>query len=220
MEESRCDYRIPQKNLLRINPYLLSRAEQIKKIPTAMRHLLLRRLAALACLGIFSVSPIFATPHSEHPKKPDFNGAWTLDLRASNSFDLLMTRIGASFIERKYAAWTKLTAALHQTERFLKIAARGPGFALDYTLYLDGRSYPGNLQLLGATSVNTRTVWSTDYQQLVETHQIKTKQGKEGQLIIKRYLMNRGETLVAVYSLQLNTEPNNTSAQQIWRKRT
>ena len=183
-----------------------------------MRYPLLRWLAALACLGLFSFSQTSAAPNSAQPNKPDFNGAWTLDLSASNSLDLLMTRIGASFIERKYAAWTKLTAALHQTEDALKIAARGPGFALDETLYLDGHNYPGNLQLLGATALNTRTAWSKDYQQLVESHQIKTKQGKDGQLIIKRYLMNDGKTLVAVYSLQLSTEPNKTSAQQIWRK--
>jgi hypothetical protein len=185
-----------------------------------MRHLLLRWLVAVASLGIFSSAPIFAASSQGQSNKANFNGAWTLDLKASNSFDLLMTRIGANFIERKYAAWTKLTAALRQTEDALKIAARGPGFALDYTLYLDGRIYPGELQLLGATAVSTKTVWSKDYQQLVETHQIKTKQGKEGQLIIKRYLMNEGKTLVAVYSLQLNAEPDKTSAQQVWRKQT
>jgi hypothetical protein len=218
MEESRCGYRIPQKNLLRINPYLLSRAEQIKKIPTAMRHLLLRRLAALACLGIFSVSPIFATPHSEHPKKPDFNGAWTLDLRASNSFDLLMTRIGASFIERKYAAWTKLKAILRQSNEVLTIEARGPAFAFNQTLYLDGRSDTSNLQLLGATSVNAKTTWSKDKKQLVETHRITTKKGKDGQLIIKRELADDGNTIVVAYSLKLDAEPDQTSARQIWHK--
>src|SRR6516165_3848943 len=183
-----------------------------------MIHLLLRWLAALACLGIFSFSQISAAPNPAQPNKPNFNGAWTLDLGASNSLELLMTRIGASFLERKYAAWTKLTAALHQTDDALKIAARGPGFALDETLYLDGRSDTGDLQLLGATSLNTRTAWSKDDQQLVETHQIRTKQGKEGQLVIKRYLTNEGKTLVAVYSLQLKTEPNKISAQQVWRK--
>jgi len=183
-----------------------------------MRDLLLRSLAALACLGIFSSSQISAASTSAQVNKPNFSGAWTLDLKASNSLELLMTQIGAGFLERKYAAWTKLTASLQQTEDVLKIAARGPGFSLDETLYLDGRSDSGDLQLLGATSLNTKTVWSKDNQQLVEIHQIKTKQGKEGKLIIKRYLMDEGKTLVAVYSLQLNTEPNKTSAQQVWRK--
>ena len=183
-----------------------------------MRTLLLSMLTTLAWLGVFSLPQISAAPKAGGPDKPNFSGAWTLDLSASNSMGPLMTRIGASFIDRQYAGLVKLTAALHQTDDVLKIAARGPGFALDEILYLDGRSDTGNLQLLGATSLNTRTDCSKDYQQLVETHQIKTKQGKEGQLIIKRYLTNEGKTLVAVYSLKLKTEPNKISAQQVWRK--
>jgi hypothetical protein len=40
------------------------------------------------------------------------------------------------------------------------------------------------------------------------TYQIKTKQGKEGQLIVKRYLTNEGKTEVAVFTLKLNAEPD------------
>src|SRR6202035_2774071 len=100
----------------------------------------------------------------------------------------------------------------------MTIAAGSPGFALDETLYLDGRTVPSKLDLLGATSLKTRTAWSKDNQQLIEAHQIKTKQGKEGQLIIERYLVDGGKTLVAAYTLKLNAEPNQTSARQIWRK--
>src|SRR6516162_2451769 len=182
-----------------------------------MKHFLLRSLAAFAWLGVFSPAQSSAAPEPE-PDKLNLTGAWTLDLKASTSLEALMTRMGASLLERKYAAWTTLTAALHQTEKVLTIDARGPGFALDETLYLDGRSYPSNLQVLGATSLNTTTVWSQDYKQLVETHQIKTKQGKEGQLIIKRYLIDEGKTMVVAFALELNAEPNKTSARQIWRK--
>ena len=182
-----------------------------------MRHFLLRSLAALAWFSVFSPTQSSAAPQPE-PDKLNLTGAWTLDLKASTSLEALMTRMGASLLERKYAAWTTLKAALHQTEKVLTIDARGPGFALDETLYLDGRSCPSNLQVLGATSVNTTTVWSQDYKQLVETHQIKTKEGKEGQLIIKRYLTDDGKSLVALYSLQLNAESAEISARQIWHK--
>jgi hypothetical protein len=50
------------------------------------------------------------------------------------------------------------------------------------------------------------------------TYQIKTKQGKEGQLIVKRYLTDEGKTEVAVFTLQLNAEPDQLSARQIWPK--
>jgi hypothetical protein len=108
---------------------------------------------------------------------------------------------------------------LDQTADVLTIAARGPGFALNETLYLDGRNDPShNLQILGATSVNAKTVWSKDNKQLVETHHVRTKNGKDGELTIKRKLIDGGKSLVAVYTLKLEEEPNQTSARQIWRK--
>jgi hypothetical protein len=183
-----------------------------------MRHLLIRLLAALVWLGVFSLPQTSAAPKPDQSDDPDFSGIWALDLQASTSFEPLMKQIGASLLERKYAASVKLKATIYQIEQVMTIAARGPGFALDLTLYLDGRTAPGKLDLLGATSFMTRTAWSKDRQQLIEAHQIKTKQGKEGQLIIKRYLMDEGKTLVAAYSLKLNAEPNQPFAWQIWRK--
>jgi len=184
-----------------------------------MRNLLLLRLlAVLACLGVFSLPQTSAEPKPDQSDKPNFSGTWTLDLIASSSLETLMKQIGAGLLDRKYAAWATLKATLRQTEDVLTVATRGPGFALDQTLYLDGRSDPTSLQLLGATSINAKTAWSEDYKQLVETHQIKTKQGKDGKLIIKRYLINEGNTLVVAYTLELNAEPNQTSARQIWLK--
>lgn len=183
-----------------------------------MKHRLLRSLAALACLGLFSPPWTFAATKPEQPDKPNFSGTWTLDLRASTSVEPLLKEVGAGFLEQKFAALVNLTATLHQTEDVLVVATRGPGFALDETLYLDGRRDRSSIQLLGATSLNTRTVWSNDYKQLVATHQIKTKQGKEGQLIVTRYLIGDGETLMVAFTLRLNAEPDQISARQIWHK--
>jgi hypothetical protein len=141
-----------------------------------------------------------------------------LDLQASSTLDPLMTQIGAGFLDRKYAAHTKLKATLNQTADILTIAARGPGFALDQTLYLDGRNDPSYLQILGATSINTKTVWSKGYKQLVETHHIRTKQGKDGELTIKRSLKDDGKAVVVVMILKLEEAPTPTSARQIWRR--
>ena len=181
------------------------------------RYLLLRVLAALVCLGVLSLSQTSAAPEPDQPDKPNLSGIWILDLEASTSLDPLMTQIGAGFLDRKYAALIKLKATLDQTADVLTIAARGPGFALDQTLYLDGRTDTGNLNLLGATVLKTRTAWSKDRKRLVATHQIKTGQGKQGQLIITRYLINEGKNLVVVYTLKLDAEPE-TSAHQIWDK--
>jgi len=183
-----------------------------------MRHLLFHSLAALACFGVFSLPQASAAAKPDPSTKPDFIGTWTLDLKASDSLEPIMNKVGAGLLERKFASRTHLKATFHQTDQVITVATRGPGFALDETLFLDGRSHPSNQQLLGAKCLTARTAWSGDQKQLVETHQIKTKQGKEGQLIIKRYLIDEGKTMVVAFALELNAEPNKTSARQIWRK--
>jgi len=186
--------------------------------PNCLRHLLLRALAALTCLAVFSLPQTSAAPQPDQPGRPNFSGTWKLDLKASTSVEHLMKQIGASLFERKYAASIRLKATVHQTEQVLTVATRGLGFALDRTLYLDGRTDPSNKQLLGATALKTRTAWSEDQKQLIETHHIKTRQGKEGQLIITRYLINDGKNMVLAFTVKLNAEPQITSARQIWHK--
>ena len=183
-----------------------------------MRRLLLSSLAALTWFAVLGPSRTSAVTGSTQSNKANLTGTWTLDLSASTSLDPLMNQIGAGPLDRTYATSTKLTATLNQTEDTLTVATRGPGFALDQTLYLDGRTDTDKLSLLGATSLNVKTAWSKDYKQLVETHQIRTKQGKDGNLIIKRNLIDQGKTLVVVFSLKLNAEPSQTSARQVWRK--
>jgi hypothetical protein len=183
-----------------------------------MRYLLLSSLTALACLAVFNLPQTSALTKPDQSDKPDFTGNWTLDLGASTPLEPLMNQIGAGPLDLKYAAVTTLKATLKQTEDILTVATRGPAFALNQTLYLDGRNDQSNLQLLGATSIKTNTVWSKDFKQLVETHEIRTKQGKDGQLTIKRYLIDDGKILVAAYTLRLKEEPNQTSARQIWRR--
>ena len=181
-----------------------------------MRHLLFRSLAALACFGVFSLAQTSAAPKPDQSDKPDFNGTWTIDLKASAPLEPIMKKVGAGLLEQKFASRTDLKATIHQTEQVITVATRGRGFALDETLYLDGRSHPSNQQLLGAKCLTARTAWSGDQKQLVVTYQIKTKQGKEGQLIVTRYLIDQGKTEVVVFTLKLNAEPDQISARQIW----
>jgi hypothetical protein len=183
-----------------------------------MRHLLLRSLAALACLGVFSLPQTSAAPQPDQPDRPNFSGTWKLDLKASTSVEPLMRQIGASLLQQNCAAWIRLKATIHQTENVLTVATRGLGFALDRTLYLDGRTDPSNKQLLGATALKTRTAWSEDQKQLVEKHHIRTQKGKNGELTIKRSLIEQGKAVEVVMILKLDEEPTPTSARQIWRK--
>jgi hypothetical protein len=183
-----------------------------------MRHLLFRSLAAFACFGVFSLAQTSGAPAPDQSDKPDLNGSWALDLKTSDSLEPIMKKVGASFLEQKFAPWTNLKATIRQTEQVITVATRGGGFALDETLYPDGRSHPSDIQLLGANCLTATTVWSKNYKQLVVTYQIKTKRGKEGQLIVTRYLINEGKTEVVVFTLKLNGEPDQISARQTWSK--
>jgi hypothetical protein len=179
---------------------------------------LLRSLAALACFGIFSLPGLQLLPSPIHQtnrisKAP---GRWTLSIGFTRTPDEG---------NRSHSPRTKIRhlgqACRHLPPIRPSYNGRYPrpgGFALDETLYLDGRSVPTNLQPLGATALKTRTIWSKDSKQLVSTYQIRTKQGKEGQLVIKRYLINEGKTEVVDYNLQLDGGPDKISARQLWQK--
>ena len=177
-----------------------------------IRYLFLYLMAAVAWFDVFSPLRISAMT------KPDFNGTWVLDHQASGSLEPLMQKMGAGFLDRKFAAVAPLKATFHQSEDVLTVATRAPGFSLDEILYLDGRSRPTNIALLGGTTLNSSAVWSKDDQQLISTYQIKTKQGKEGELIIKRYLTNGMKSERVVFTLKLNGQADEISASQIWNK--
>ena len=182
-----------------------------------MKPLLLRSLAALVWLGVFSSSQTYAAAKPHHPGKPNFAGSWRLERKGTTSLQPLMQEIGAPFHERKLADVINLKANIHQTEHVMTVATRGPGVSLDETLYLNGRTEPSNLNLFGATSNRTATAWSKG-KELVTTHYITTKQGKEGRLIVTRYLTNEGKNLVVAFTLRLHGA-NTTSARQTWQRR-
>ena len=177
-----------------------------------IRYLLPHLMAAVAWFDVFSPLRISAMT------KPDFNGTWALDHQASSSLEPLMQKMGAGFLDRKLAAVAPLKATFHQSEDVVTVATRAPGFSLDEILYLDGRSHPTNIALLGGTTLTSSAVWSKDDQQLISTYQIKTKQGKEGELIIKRYLINGMKSERVVFTLKLNGQPDEISATQIWNR--
>ncbi len=181
-----------------------------------MRRLLFTLLASLACLGLFSLHHSLAASTAD-PSKPNFNGVWMLDRKSSTSLDPLMRNIGTGFLERKYANSATLRATFRQTDQVLTVATRGFGFGLDEKLDLDGLTRPSNQELLGATSINVKTAW-TNNRELVETREIKTKYGKNGQLIITRNLINEGKTMVVTFTLKLDSQPETISVRQLWNK--
>jgi hypothetical protein len=182
-----------------------------------IRRFLFTSLASLSCLAVFILPESLSAAKVDQGGTPNFSGVWMLDRQSSNSLEPLMKNIGAGYLDRQYANSAALKATFHQTDQVLTVATRGPGFTLDERLDLDGRPRQSNQELLGATSLNVRTAW-TQNRELIETRQIKTKQGKDGQLTIKRNLINDGKTMVVAFTLKLNAEPRAISVRQLWNK--
>jgi len=189
-----------------------------KRISTVLSHLMLRSLASVALVSVFSFPQISSASKPAHSDKPNFNGIWALDRKESSSIEPLMKHMGASYLQRKFANSANLKATYRQTAHVLTIAVRGAGVAMDETLHLDGRVDRRRQEILGLTSLEIRTAWSRDHKELVETRQIETKRGEDGQLIIRRHPINEGNSMVLAFSLKLNGERGTTSCRQLWQK--
>jgi hypothetical protein len=129
-----------------------------------------------------------------------------------------MKEVGSNLLERKYATMASPKGHVPANRTRPDSRYLGPRLRLDETLYLNGRTEPSNLNILGATALNTRAAWSRDHKELVVTYQIRTKHGKEGQLIIERHLINDGKSVMVAFALRLNEAPDTISASQIWQK--
>ena len=147
----------------------------------------------------------------------NFNGAWSLDLKASDSPEPIMKRIGVPWIERKLAASTKLEATCHQTEDLLTVKTHATGFSRVETFHLDGRTEAKNEKRTGPYTI--RVAWSKDRQQLIATSNFRTKDGKNAELIVARTLTNAGQTLVLTQTLKIQGEPDGPPVHRVWQKR-
>jgi hypothetical protein len=121
-----------------------------------------------------------------------------------------MKGVGASLLEQKFASRTHLKATIHQTEQVITVATRGRGFALDETLYPDGRSHPSNLQLLGANCLTARTAWSKDQKAARRDLSDQNQTGKRGPTDRQKVPDKRGENRGRCFhpKAQRRTGPN------------
>jgi hypothetical protein len=146
----------------------------------------------------------------------NFSGIWTLDLKASDSPDGMMKRMGVPLIQRKLATSTKLEATYHQTGKVLTVTSRAPGFSRVETFHLDGRTETKNEKQTGTYTI--RTAWSKDREQLISTSHFKTKHGKSAELIVARMLTNGGKTLVLKQTLKIEGELDEPPVRRVWHR--
>jgi hypothetical protein len=147
----------------------------------------------------------------------NFTGTWVLDLKASDSPEPMMKRMGVSALERKLAASTKLEATYSQSAGLLTITTRGPGFSRTEHLRLDGRSEPKTEKRTGPYTI--RTSWSHHGKELISTSSFRTKNGKDAELVVTRKLADAGNTLVLSQKLKIEGEPPEPVLRRIWRRK-
>jgi hypothetical protein len=147
----------------------------------------------------------------------DFNGTWVLDLRASNSSDPMLKRLGVSWIERKLADSIELESIYTQTPSLLTIHTRGPAFGRTELIRIDGQAETKEERLTGPYTILTE--WVDHGMKLRSTISFRTKDRRDAQLTVVRELADGGKTLWLTQTLKVNDESVPWIVLRVWRKR-
>jgi hypothetical protein len=147
----------------------------------------------------------------------NLNGTWVLDLKASDSPEPMMKRMGVSVLERKLAASTKLEATYSQSGDLLTIITRGPAFSRTEHLRLDGHPETKTEKRTGPYTI--RTSWAYHGKELISASTFRTKNGRNAELIVARKLIDGGKTLVLSQTLKEEGEPPEPVLHRIWRRK-
>jgi hypothetical protein len=142
------------------------------------------RALLAGCLGLFGLTLAACA-------SIDLSGTWVLDLKASDSTEAFMKRLGVPAVQRKLAASVKLGAIYRQSNDHLTVQTRGPGFSRVEQFELNGRPEAKPEKLTGPYTV--RTAWSPDGKQLISTNSFRTKDGKNATLRVGSLLGGRGK---------------------------
>src|SRR5215469_2936518 len=135
----------------------------------------------------------------------DFSGTWVLDLKASDSPDPILKRMGASALELMFAGSTKLESTYRQSRNLLTITTRGPFFSRTEKLRLDGALETKTEKKTGSYTI--RNVWSNHGKGLISTSAFRTRDDKNAELTVTRTLADGGNTLVLTQRLKVEGEP-------------
>ncbi|HEX4201258.1 MAG TPA: hypothetical protein VHY59_07045 [Chthoniobacterales bacterium] len=147
----------------------------------------------------------------------DFSGTWVLDLRASNSSDPMLKRLGVSWIERKLADSIELESIYTQTTTLLTIHTRGPAFGRTELIRIDGEPETKEERLTGPYTI--RTEWIDREMKLLSTISFHTKDRRDAQLTVLRELADGGKTLLLTQTLKVSDELVPWIVLRVWRKR-
>ena len=144
----------------------------------------------------------------------DFSGTWVVDLKASDSPEPILRRLGASWFQRRLATSLKVEATYRQTKDRLTIVTRAPAFSRTEELWPDGRAVRNTESLTGPYT--ERTFWSADGSRLISISAFRTKDGKDARLRVARQLTDHGRTLVLAETLDVAGESPQPVVRRVW----
>jgi hypothetical protein len=144
----------------------------------------------------------------------DLSGNWVIDLKASDSPDAMLKRLGIGWIQRILATSTKIEATYCISPGLLTIDTRGPAFSRTEQIRLDGQPDRKTEKLTGPYTIISK--WDPTENKLVSTSTFDTKDGRPGELTVVRLLADNGATLVLTQTLKVDGEQ--WVVRRIWRR--
>jgi hypothetical protein len=149
--------------------------------------------------------------------RTDFNGQWTLDLRASSSPEAVLKRLGASWIERQLGGVVQMQATYKQTADSLTVTLNAPAYRRTDVMRIDNRPETKEESRTGRYTI--RTFWAGNGTQLNSAIDFRTKDSRDAQLIIVRQVADGGKTLTLNGTLKVAGEPKTYTLRRVWRRR-
>ncbi len=169
----------------------------------------MRLLFVATSILLFSASPAFGLAN--------FNGTWTVDLRASSAPDPILKHLGLSWIERQFAGSLQLEATYIQTPQLLTVELRGLGFRRKDVMRIDNKPETNEDPRMGRYTI--RTFWSDNGTKLVSAISFQTKDSRNAQFTIVRELADGGKTLILTGTLKIAGESGTHTGRRVWRSR-
>ena len=135
---------------------------------------------------------------------PDFSGTWLMDLNdpASTPMGPILQAQGASWMERRAADAVAVKQVITQTKDAITIHASSTLRENTEVIKLDGSVEVRTTDRLG--KVEARSFWDKDGKTVVTVMKYKTKDGKQAEWSIRRYLTDGGKKIQVDHKLSFD----------------
>ena len=111
----------------------------------------------------------------------------------------------------------EMEATYTQTPELITVDRRGFGFQKTDLIRIDNKPDVEQDDLLWRYTI--RTHWSESGAQLISEISFRTKDSRDGQMVVVRELADGGKTLIWNSTLKISGESGSWTVRRVWRKR-